>query len=62
MNEFLNELIKWVEEKQDEELQSASECSGFEEISKSDAYNWCADSYECVNEKIKELKKKYHIR
>ena len=62
MNEFLNELTKWVEEKQSEELQSASECSDFEEISREDAYSWCADSYRCMNDKIKELKKKYYIQ
>ena len=62
MREFLNELIKWVEEKQSEELQSASECSDFEEISRGEAYSWCADSYGCMNDKIKELKKKYHIQ
>lgn len=62
MGELLNELTKWVEEKQKEELQHASECNDFEEISKGDAYSWCADSYRCMGEKLKELKKTHNIR
>lgn len=62
MNELINELTKWLEEEQKEELQRANECSDFEEISKGDAYSWCADSYRCMGEKLKELKKKYNLK
>lgn len=61
MDKFINELTRWVNEQQNKELQDASECSDFEEISKADAYSWCADAYRCMNDKIKELKKKYNI-
>ena len=59
MKEFIKELTKWLEEQRDEELQDASKCGCFEEVSQADACEYCADAYKYTLDKVKELEKRY---
>ena len=51
MNDFFDELFKWLETQEENNLDESTEYSCFEEISKEDAFIWCSECFEETIEK-----------
>lgn len=62
MDAVLKELIEWLKQQEQKELQGADNCDCFDEVNRAYAYEWCANSYKHTIQKIEELRKKNRIR